>query len=65
MNFVAYIQRQKNLIRRRHEGQTFLFENGEIISVPDSEILLCELDSLRGLNVSERIESVLRCKVGA
>lgn len=58
MNFAAYIQRQKNLIRRRHEGETFLIENGEIIPIPDRDSLLSELDSLSGLNVFERIKFV-------
>ena len=54
MNFTAYIQRQKKIIRSRHEGETFLIENGELIPIPSTERLLNELDSLRGLNVFER-----------
>lgn len=65
MNFIAYIQRQKNLIRSRHEGETFLIENGELIPIPDRDKLLSELDSLVGLNVFERLRSRLRRKVGA
>lgn len=57
MNFIAYIQRQKNIIRLRHKGQTFLIENGELISISDTEKLLSELDSLCGLNVLERISA--------
>lgn len=65
MNFAAYIQRQKNLIRSRHEGETFLIENGELIPIPDREKLFGELDSLSGLNVFERLRSGLRRKVSA
>ena len=60
MNFAAYIQRQKKIIRSRHEGETFLIENGELIPIPDTEKLFEELDSLCGLNVFERIQSGLR-----
>lgn len=54
MNFAAYIERQKSLIRSRHMGETFLIEKGETIPVYDSERLLCELDNMRGLNKRER-----------
>ena len=64
MNFTAYIERQKNIIRRRHEGETFLIDNGEIIPLPDRDRLLNELDAIRGLNVFERIKSNLRRTVG-
>ena len=55
MNFTAYIQRQKNLIRSRHEGETFLLEKGEVIPVTDRDKLLYELDNLKGLNKAERL----------
>ena len=65
MNFTAYIEKQKNLIRSRHEGETFLIEDGEIIPIPDSQKLLNELDAMRGLNVFERIATSFRHAVGA
>lgn len=65
MNFTAYIERQKNLIRSRHEGETFLIEKGEVIPIQDRERLLSELDNMRGLNVLERILCNLRRRVGA
>lgn len=65
MNFTAYIQRQKRIIRSRHEGETFLIENGELIPIHDTEKLFEELDSLCGLNVFERIQGGLRQGVGA
>ena len=65
MNFAAYIQRQKNLIRSRHEGETYLIEDGELIHVPDSDKLFVELDSLAGLNVFERLRYALRRSVNA
>lgn len=60
MNFTAYIQKQKNLIRSRHEEETFLNEKGEYISVSDRDRLLDELDSIYGLNVPERAKFGLR-----
>ena len=54
MNFSAYIERQKGLIRSRHEGETFLIQRGEIIPVSGSEKLFVELTKSRGLNTRER-----------
>ena len=60
MTFTAYIQRQKNIIRSRHEGEMLLVEKGEIINITNSELLLNELDSLKGLNKRERCEYAKR-----
>lgn len=60
MNYIAYIQRQKNIIRRRHEGETFLLEGDEVIPIPDTEKLFRELDSFKGLNVKERVVNLRR-----
>lgn len=65
MNFTAYIERQKSIIRSRHEGETFLIDKGEAIPLSDREKLLEELDSMRGLNVFERIRANIRRAVGA
>ncbi|MDE6586478.1 MAG: hypothetical protein K2K80_07355 [Clostridia bacterium] len=54
MNFTAYIERQKGLIRSRHEGDTFLLQKGEVIPVSNSEKLFAELEKSRGLNTLER-----------
>jgi len=54
MNFSAYIERQKNIIRRRHEGETYLMHKGEVISVSESDRILSELSNMRGLNTRER-----------
>lgn len=54
MDFNAYIERQKRIIRGRHTGETFLVSGGEYIPVGDRERLLGELDSLKGLNLAER-----------
>lgn len=54
MNFMAYIERQKAIIRRRHEGEIFLIENGEAIRLDESERLLYDLDAMKGLNKAER-----------
>lgn len=65
MNFTAYIQRQKKIIRSRHEGETFLIENGELIPIHNTEKLFEELDSLCGLNVFERLQDSVRRYIGA
>lgn len=54
MNFTAYIERQKSLIRERHEGELFLLEKGEVIPLSESEKLFAELAELKGLNTRER-----------
>ena len=58
MNFAAYIEKQKSLIRSRHEGETYLVAKGKEIKVADSEKLLYELENLKGLNKRERRELV-------
>lgn len=54
MNFTAYIERQKKMIRSRHEGDTFLLQQGEVIPVSESERLYIELCNSKGLNTLER-----------
>lgn len=56
MNFTAYIERQKRIIRTRHEGETFLIEKGEYIPVNETEKLFSELDRSVGLNTRERMK---------
>lgn len=58
MNFMAYIERQKRIIRKRHEGEVFLMHRGELIPVDDSERLLKELSNIKGLNTRERLRAV-------
>ena len=58
MNFTAYIERQKRIIRKRHEGEVFLMHRGEVILMDDSEKLLKELSNLKGLNTRERLRAV-------
>lgn len=54
MTFAAYVERQKKLIRNRHEGEVYLIEKGETIPLNDSEKLLADLSSFKGLNTNER-----------
>lgn len=54
MNFNAYIERQKNMIRQRNCGQTAAEEN-EKCAKACVERLFAELDGLQGLNVRERM----------
>lgn len=72
MTYSAYIQKQKMLIRRRHEGETFLIQKGETLNINQTETLLMrndeamplnqsekllnDLDSLKGLNTGERLK---------
>ena len=56
MTYTAYIERQKSIIRHRHDGETYLLQRGEEIPViTESDKLLFELDSLKGLNKRERL----------
>jgi hypothetical protein len=55
MNFTAYVDRQKSLIRQRHEGETYLIENKKVFVVRDSEEILVEMNELKGLNKAERL----------
>ena len=55
MNFTAYIERQKNIIRSRHEGETFLIEKGEEIRLDETQLALDKLSALQGLNKRERL----------
>ena len=55
MDFTAYIERQKSLIRERHEGELFLLDKGEVIPLSDSEKLFAELSRMKGLNTRERM----------
>lgn len=58
MDFTAYIERQKKIIRRR--GATVLSEDGDVTVIPSREKLLSELDKMEGLNVEGRIKYGLR-----
>lgn len=54
MNFTAYVQRQKNIIRGHH-CEVFITEKTEEVRLYDREELLIELDNLKGLNTPERL----------
>lgn len=58
MNFAAFIQRKKNLIRARHEGELYLFQGRSAVEVRSTETIFGELDGLKGLNVAERDKAV-------
>ena len=62
MTFTAYIERQKSIIRNRHDGEIFLIQQGEAIPFNESEKLLNDLSALKGLNTFER-SSCTRAKV--
>lgn len=55
MTFTAYVERQKKLIRSRHEGEVYLIEKGETVPLTESSKLLADLSSFKGLNTNERI----------
>ncbi len=54
MTFTAYIERQKSLIRSRHDTEEIRTVE-ESVSY-DTETLLKELSSFKGLNTAERQE---------
>lgn len=57
MNLTAYVQRQKNLIMSRRNGVPAAGKV-EAFKDCDTERLLRELDSLKGLNKAERLGAV-------
>ena len=52
MTYTAYIERQKNIIKNRHESD-FMIVRSTAYAEEDSEQLFRELLSLGGLNTSE------------
>ncbi len=54
MNFTAYIERQKKIIRKRHEGETILISRGQTLNLSEEDEIFYELSRLKGLNVRER-----------
>jgi hypothetical protein len=54
MTFSAYIQRQKSLIRERHEGEMFFISKDACIPVRPTEVIMREMENLAGLNKRER-----------
>jgi hypothetical protein len=54
MTYFSYIQRQKQLIRARHEGETYLFTQNTVIALRPTEQIFEEMDKLEGLNKNER-----------
>ncbi len=55
MTFTAYIERQKNLIKSRHDGDDFTVTEGEGEPQSESQKLFEDLNSLKGLNTLERL----------
>ena len=55
MNFAAYIERQKNLIKHRHDGEVYLVRKDENLPLDKCDELLSELESLKGFNKRERM----------
>ena len=53
MTFTAYIQRQKGIIRSRHEET----EKCETVKLTESEKIFKELSSMKGLNTKERMRA--------
>lgn len=63
MNFAAYIQRQKSLIRSRHVGEEFLVCGAGVTPVPvrSSDKIFEELSRMKGLNTEERSKEKQVC----
>ena len=50
MNFTAYIERQKSIIRHRHDGETYLLQRGEEVAViPRATSCYTSLTALKDL----------------
>ena len=56
MNFAAYIERQKSIIRHRHDGEIYLVRKDENVPLDSRAALLNELDGLKGFNKRERMK---------
>ena len=54
MTFTSYIERQKSIIRSRHEGEMYYSNQNQDIRATESERIFAELISLGGLNKRER-----------
>ncbi len=58
MSVLNYMEKQKNRIRTRHEGETFFF-GGEVeglrVETRSAYDILDELNALDGLNTCERL----------
>lgn len=54
MSLKAYIERQKSIIRSRHDGEEYLIDKGETFRLDGSERILKELAGMKGLNTFER-----------
>ena len=57
MTYSAYIERQKEIIKSRHE---FDEERIDCIYCADTERLFDDLRTMKGLNVAERLEKATR-----
>lgn len=64
MNFNAYVERQKRIIRARSGGANYV-ERTEEYYIAKTEKLYAELCAMKGLNVKERHLADKGCKVGA
>lgn len=62
MTYQSFVQRQKELIRSRHVGETFLIDGGEVIKVSDSDRIFFELAGMRGLKKNQK---TVRGKIAA
>lgn len=63
MNFTAYVERQKSIIRARRAGNCVYMEKGYEYYVAECDRLYCELNELKGLNTRERLCSAAAKRV--
>lgn len=54
MNFTAYIERQKGLLRSRHTGEISFRRKEECMPLSVTEKILSDLSHMKGLNTAER-----------
>lgn len=64
MTYQSYVQRQKDIIRGRHSGETYLLQQGEVIRLSDSDRIFNELEHMKGLK-SKETQSTARSYIAA
>lgn len=63
MTVLTYFERQKERVRTRHDGETYLMSGGEYVQIRDAKEILDEINALDGLNTAQReFESAKRAR---
>jgi len=54
MTVLTYFARQRERIREKHDGETYLFCGGECVITRPAQEILDEINALDGLNAAQR-----------